>query len=65
MAIDPDDVRIVLDGFERKVFVRSIEGDDKPGWAVDLLPYISALSRLQRAVDKLDREEESSDVQPV
>jgi len=57
MAIDPQDVRIMLDGFEKKIFVRSIDGDDKPGWAIDLLPYISALARLRQATDRLDSKE--------
>jgi hypothetical protein len=52
MAIDPNDVRIVLDGFEKRVFVRSAEGDDKPGWAIDLLPYLTALARLQAAIEE-------------
>lgn len=50
--IDHDDVRIVLNGFKRGVFVRSTEGDDKPSWAIDLLPYIAALARLLKATEE-------------
>jgi len=54
MAIDPQDVRIVLDGFDKGIFVRSTQGDDKPGWAIDLMPYLAALGRLAKALEVPD-----------
>jgi len=43
------DVRKVLEGFDTDIFVRSIEGDGDPGWALRLAPYLAALGRLTKA----------------
>lgn len=52
MAIDPGDVRKILDGFEQGIFVRSTRGDEQPGWAIRLAPYLMAMARLQEAVEQ-------------
>ena len=36
--------RTILRGFHEGVFVRSVDGDSQPGWAIRLLPFIGALS---------------------
>lgn len=43
-----DDVRIVLEGFDRGVFVRNIANDPTPDWAIQLVCYIAALGRLAK-----------------
>jgi len=43
----------VLDGFDEGVFVRNIDGDTEPGWAVKLSPYLAAIGVLARAVEDL------------
>ncbi len=44
-----DAIDKVLEGFEKRVFVRNIEGDGQPDWAIRLLPYFQALAILQNA----------------
>lgn len=41
--------RAVLNAFDSGVFVRSVEHDSDPSWAVRLLPHLAALKRLQEA----------------
>jgi len=41
-----DDVAQVLEGFEKGIFQRNADGDGASDWAVKLLPYVAALSRL-------------------
>lgn len=36
----------VLDGFEKEVFVRNTKNDRRAMWAVEVLPYLQALSVL-------------------
>ena len=43
-------IRRVLEGFETGVFVRSVEKDNDPAWAMKLIPYLRALAVLQEAV---------------
>lgn len=43
-------VETVLRGFDEDVFVRSIEYDSDPGWAMKLLPFIQALAQLSVAI---------------
>jgi len=38
----------VCDGFDTGIFARDSTQDDNPSWGVKLLPYLMALSRLQR-----------------
>ena len=49
MAIDPADVRKLLEGFANGIFIRSTDGDGRSDWAIRLLPYITAMARLQEA----------------
>ena len=56
IAKQSEDVRILLRGFDEGIFVRSIERDKEPGWAVILLPYLAAMRRLYRR-DAREREE--------
>lgn len=39
----------VLEGFREEIFVRGTTGDVNPEWAMRVLPYISALARLEEA----------------
>lgn len=39
-------VKIILQAFDKGVFVRSTERDNNPKWAIELLPYIQALKQL-------------------
>lgn len=41
-------IEMVLDGFEKSIFVRSIAGDGNADWTIKLLPYLRALSVLQQ-----------------
>ena len=41
----------MTDGFDDDVFIRNIDADVDPAWAMKLLPYITALAELKRAVD--------------
>lgn len=47
-----DAIRKVLEGFDKGVFVRNIERDADPAWAVKLLAYLGALAVLRRHVDR-------------
>jgi hypothetical protein len=38
----------VLEGFDRKVFVRDTSNDDSAAWAIRQLPYLGALGVLAR-----------------
>lgn len=42
--------RVILRGFHEGVFVRSIDGDQRPDWAVRLLPFVAALSEVKSIV---------------
>lgn len=41
---------IILDGFEKGVFVRSILNDDQSDWAIRCVPYLRALALAQEVV---------------
>lgn len=41
----------VLEGFEKDVFVRNVDGDGDPAWAIKFFPYARALSVLQEFAD--------------
>jgi len=45
------DVSVVLDGFEKGIFIRDTSHDNELGWTINLLPYIVAMARLFDAVD--------------
>ncbi len=45
------DIAIVLDGFGKGVFIRSTENDSDPGWAIKLMPYLTALGRLAKELE--------------
>lgn len=47
-------LRTILRGFDEGVFVRSIHGDTRPGWAIRLLPFLAALAEAQRIVGAVD-----------
>lgn len=47
-------VRTILRGFNEGVFVRSIENDDDPRWAIKLLPFIQALAVAQQALKEAE-----------
>ncbi len=55
------DAAIVLDGFDQGVFVRNTDGDMSSGWAIRLLPFISALARLKKLIDAPDSLAQSPD----
>ena len=46
------EARTILEGFEKEVFVRNVKLDDRPGWALKLLPYLKALARMQEIIAK-------------
>ena len=39
-------IRKTLEGFDKQIFVRNIEGDTAPDWAIKAFPYIRALGVL-------------------
>lgn len=41
------EVAMLLKGFDRRVYVRNVEGDDAPDWAIRLLPFIASMGRLK------------------
>ena len=45
--------RGVLAGFDEGIWVRTIEYDNDPGWAMKLLPHLQTLAALQNALDPL------------
>lgn len=42
------DIRKVLEGFDRRIFVRGVENDTNPKWMMTVMPYLAALANLQR-----------------
>jgi hypothetical protein len=53
-------LREVLKGFETGVFVRNIEGDGQPDWAIKLIPFVALLGRCQAALASIpDQKEEA------
>lgn len=40
-------VSVILQGFDAGVFVRSLDGDNEPMWALKIAPYIVALAKAQ------------------
>jgi hypothetical protein len=44
----------ILAAFEAKIFVRNIDGDNDPTWAMKALPHLRALAMLYEAVNKVD-----------
>ena len=46
----------VLRGFELGIFVRDPSHDGSPDWAMRLAPYIAALAKGQKAIDKAEAE---------
>lgn len=47
-----DAARTVLEGFDKGIFQRNIDGDHVEGWAMKLLPYIAALAELQKWIER-------------
>jgi len=45
-----EDIQIVLDGFDKTIFVRNVSQDSEPDWAVKAFPFLAALARLQVAL---------------
>lgn len=45
-------VRMILRGFDEGVFVRNIDGDSDPAWAIKLMPFIRAIGVAQRIVSE-------------
>ena len=45
-----EQVAKVLEGFDRKIFVRNIEGDGASDWAVKCFPYLRALGILAESL---------------
>jgi hypothetical protein len=46
-------IKLVLEGFERGLFVRGTSGDGDPAWAIKLMPYLVALGKLAKEVEVL------------
>jgi hypothetical protein len=44
-------VRVVLEGFDKNIFVRDVTGDTDTWWAVRVLPYVSALATMKNLVE--------------
>lgn len=44
-----DAIAKVVEGFAKGIFVRAIDADSKPDWAVKLLPYLVALATLEQS----------------
>ena len=49
-----ESVKVILDGFEKGVFVRDVTRDIESSWALRLIPFIKALADAQRAVLKAE-----------
>ena len=49
-----DILRTILEGFDKGIFVRSIQEDDDPAWLIRLLPYIKALADAKSACAKAE-----------
>jgi len=47
--------KVIMDGFEKGVFVRDVTKDAGRSWAVRLLPFIAALGKAQAAIAKAER----------
>jgi hypothetical protein len=45
------DVKMVLEGFDKGIFVRDISHDHQSDWAIRAFPYLAALGRLAEQVD--------------
>jgi hypothetical protein len=45
VAVDAN-IALVLEAFDKRVFVRNIEGDGDPMWGIKLIPYLMALKGL-------------------
>lgn len=43
-------VRTILRGFDEGVFVRNIDGDMRPDWAIKLMPFVVAIAKAQEIV---------------
>ena len=41
-------VRTILRGFEEGVFVRNVDADSQPSWAIKALPFLAALGQAQK-----------------
>jgi hypothetical protein len=44
-------VSIVIEGFDKGIFVRDVTGDTDTWWAVRVLPYVSALATMKELVE--------------
>ena len=44
--------KVVLDGFDKGVFVRNTALDDASDWAIKLFPYLKALGDIQAITDE-------------
>jgi hypothetical protein len=47
-----DAARTVLEGFDKGIFQRNIDADHLDGWSMKLLPYVVALSELQKWTER-------------
>jgi hypothetical protein len=45
-----DAVKTILDGFDKRLFVRSIANDNDSFWAIKLFPYLKALAVAQQVM---------------
>lgn len=46
------DVNTILEAFDKQIFIRDVSRDSDAGWAIKLLPYISAMGRLKEQLNK-------------
>ncbi len=46
-------IALLLEGFDRGIFVRNTLGDNDPRWAIQTLPYLRAMAKLKIAVDEV------------
>lgn len=57
MAAAPDLIdamKVILEGFEKGIFVRSIDHDHEPMWLLGIAVQIAALAKGQRAIDQAE-----------
>jgi hypothetical protein len=44
-------IALVLEAFDKRIFVRNIEGDGDPMWGIKLIPYLLALKHLAEYIE--------------
>lgn len=44
-------ITLVLEGFDKRIFVRNATGDDAPDWGIKLIPYLMALKALTEYIE--------------